>query len=748
VLYLALVAILSSASVQGTVRSEGTRAPVRNAEARLVSLDRSARTDLLGRFAFADVPAGQWLLTVTAPGFSAYQAIVRVSENGVARLDIELAATLNPLPKVEVRAPAVADGGARAARELFNAEPIPSVASVSSREMRALPAVIEPDVLRSLQTLPGVVPLNDFDAQLYVHGGSADQNLILLDGARVFSPYHMFGMTSAFNADAVDAATFFRGSLPARYGGALSSVVAIEQRDGVPRDSIRAGLSILGARAATGGTLFDDRARWMIAGRRSHADLFFGNSIPYAFRDLQARLSFQQSPTRKISASLFHSADRFRMFFAGGDDASLTSHWGNTAGSIRWQSGGDSASTIATLWGSRYDAAMTAGDELAGPRTRNDIHAGGIRVEKHWMWDRSSLRIGAELEAARIVLDGPALAGSYFSGHVSPTYVAPALYVEGDRWLGFLRVLPALRLTRDLRTGALLAEPRLATRVQLRDSITVTVAATRGFQSVSMLRDERTLLPGASFWFVHPDGAPTSRSDGLAVELDLPLFDAWSLRAEAYRRRFTGLPHWRPEGTRDLASISYDAGTSNGAEISVRRHGERLSGWLGYGVGRTRLTQAATGETYFPSWDRRQALTATLMAQPKPRLFLSARVDYGSGQPFWPFAGQIGTPRLNPLVGGTDVTELTTFWAGRQLRYPQYFRADLGVRTVFRVWSGIIEPYLTLQNITARPNVIYYKLDIDPADFYAGTNPTVVPMLQPVTMPRSFIPSIGFNVRF
>ena len=92
--------------------------------------------------------------------------------------------------------------------------------------------------------------MNDLSAQLHVWGGAPDQNLFLLDGARIFAPYHMFGLFGAFNADAVDRVEFYRTMIPARRRGALSASIEAQQRPGA-RDGIAfdGGLGLLGARA-------------------------------------------------------------------------------------------------------------------------------------------------------------------------------------------------------------------------------------------------------------------------------------------------------------------------------------------------------------------------------------------------------------------------------------------------------------------------------------------------------------------
>jgi hypothetical protein len=393
------------------------------------------------------------------------------------------------------------------------------------------------------------------------------------------------------------------------------------------------------------------------------------------------------------------------------------------------------------LWGSRYAGELRVGGAPGPAVSGSRVTAGGARLEAA----RAALRAGVDVELGRIALEGPESQGGYLFGSATRDYVLPALYAEGDRSLGRLRLSPGLRLLYDARERTLLPEPRLAARVQLTQRHALTVALTRAHQMLSTLRDERTTLPGAPFWFVHPDGAPTSRTDGVSVDLDGWLGGGWSARLGTYARRFDDVPHWRPVGVRDLASVSYDDGGAIGGEISLRRYGERASGWIGYTVSRVRFTDAATGRRYLAPWDRRHSANAALMVRPLPRLQLATRADYGSGHPIWPFAGDVVSPRLEPFLGTLEATYLVPLWGEEQYLLPSYFRIDLGMRTHVTVWGARVEPYLNLQNLTKRRNVIFYRLrSVGPTD----ERPAAAPQLLPTTAYGIPLPTFGFDVRF
>ena len=740
-------------AVEGRVYDAATGRPVAGAVLELSPPRQRTRSDSAGGFRFRAGGTGRAVLRVRHPEYAPRDTAVEAG--AAAGVSVALTARSFVLAPLTVRAD---QGGPEAERALFDREPTPGVIGVSRAELRDVPALAEPDVLRSLQAVPGVVLLNDLSAHLNVRGGGPDQNLFLLDGARVFAPYHVFGAFGAFNPDAVARADFFRGSVPARYGGALSSVVDLQQREGSDGGvSVDAGVSLLGARVTAAGGAPDGPARWMIAARRSDADLVMpritGEEFPYAFHDAQGRFSATPGGSHRVQGSFFLSGDRYRMTSHGAED-DLLSRWRNGVGSLQWGWVSRAHWAVsATAWASTYGGELVSGSGPEAPATENDVRVGGLRLEVVRRGETSGLRAGVDVEGGRIALQGDDEPGSYVAGRAESDYVAPAAYAEVEQWLGRLRLTPGLRLVHDGRGGGLLVEPRLAGRVHLTRDVALTAGVGRSHQVVSSLRDDRHVLPGAPFWFVHPDGAPASTTDGASIALEGWRGEGWSFAMEGYARRFGDVPRWRPAGTRDLGDLrdiryedgqlTFDDGSAVGAELTLRRHTGTLTGWIGYGFSRVEMTETETGRTYAPAWDRRHAVDAALFYRPRQGLTFSGRAVYGSGLPFWPFAGYVTSPRLEPLAGGTREKGSIPVWAEEQQRYPAYARLDLSARYRFGVRGVQVEPFASLQNVTGRANVLYYRLQSVPAG--SSALPTLVPE---TAFASTILPSIGIDVRF
>ncbi len=259
------------------------------------------------------------------------------------------------------------------------------------------------------------------------------------------------------------------------------------------------------------------------------------------------------------------------------------------------------------------------------------------------------------------------------------------------------------------------------------------------------MRDDRYPLPGAPFWYVLPETHPVSVADGASVGLEGWLARTWSFSTAVYARSFHDVPRWRPTGTRQLGELGFDDGRTIGVEAMLRRHEGLLTGWIGYGLGRVQLTEAASGTEYGPAWDRRHSLDVALFLRPSDGLTLSARATYGSGTPFWPIAGQNEGLRFDALKGMIQEGEQFPVWTNGQMRFPAFARIDVGARRAFRLGRAEGAVYLSVLNVLARPNVFFYEIQAnDPPTPSTG----VAARLEPVSALPFLIPTLGFDVHF
>ena len=240
-------------------------------------LGESRVTDSRG---VAPVPPGTGdsvRVVATRVGYAAVDTVV-VPPAGGTGLDLPMVRSAIALGTLTVEAERAAANSRELARRMFEREVAVGAVGMTRAGVRAVPAVGEADVFRSLQSVSGVTSINDFGAEMFVRGGDADQVAVLVDGAPVFGPYHMFGMIGVFNPDAIESTELYKGSIPARYGGSLSGVVSARQGTGMAEGAtFSGGLSALCLRTALNGALpwahgwwRGGRPPWMWRGFRCH----------------------------------------------------------------------------------------------------------------------------------------------------------------------------------------------------------------------------------------------------------------------------------------------------------------------------------------------------------------------------------------------------------------------------------------------------------------------------------------------
>lgn len=643
------------------------------------------------------------------------------------------------------------EGGPERERALFRREPVPGLTGISRTELRDLPLLGEADVLRSLQSLPGVTAANDLSARLHVYGGAPDQNMYLLDGARVFAPYHMFGIFGGFNGDAVSRAEIYRGSLPARYGGALSSVVDLEQRAG-PENGVEGagGLGMLGVRMLLAGPLPVGDGSWMVAGRRTHADLVLDHlserGFPYAFWDAHGQVTFRPHPEHRVRISAFGSEDRFRMFLETVVD-NMLSRWANGVASAQWDwTPGAGIGLRTVVWVSRYESSVGFGSFLDRPTSRNDVSVAGLKTVVAKQGGEGGFQAGLEVEAGNVGLVGGEQAGGLFMGQSTTRERTAAAFVDVERWIGPLRLAPGLRI--EFNGQGVRLAPRLFGRLHLSPDVALTLGLTRSYQTLSTLRDDRFPLPGPPFWFAQSADMPISRSDATVLALEGWLGRNWSFDVSVYGRAFRDIARWRPEEDRTLTGLGFDDGHATGLSASLRRHAGRLTGWIAYDVSRVQLSDSDTGTDYSPPWEHRQTLHTAISLRVWKDANLSAQAAYSTGAPFWPENGAVATWQLDPIRGKIGGGDTRPTWSQRQMRLPDYIRIDVSTRWPFRWGSATVEPYLSLLNVTGHQNVLYYGLVAGNVWTGPGTNPGALlsPEMQ-LPIPMAF-PSVGVDIRF
>ena len=345
-------------TVQGRIRGEEGSA-VYGATVRLLAgtiTIGAADTDRLGSFRLASVPAGTYQLLVQALGYGEQTEVLTLGAGQTLEYDFRLVRQAIEVEGISVEA--VRSRARIRFEELGGA----TVREIKLSDLKQLPGVVEADPIRAIQVLPGVVSTTDFSASFHVRGGSADQNLILLDGVPIFSPFHLGGFFSVFNADMLDRAELYSGGFPAEHGGRVSSVLQIESDPGDGDFKIDAGISLLASRVAIGGSLPRGTAhslglanvKWRTSARRSYLDILMKPvfEFPYHLTDLQTVMEGWTESGDRITLTGYTGKDVLDLTRLDAEDFPLRIDWdwGNDVFGGRWTHPRRGAGSVRSDW--------------------------------------------------------------------------------------------------------------------------------------------------------------------------------------------------------------------------------------------------------------------------------------------------------------------------------------------------------------------------------------------------------------
>ncbi|HLW20629.1 MAG TPA: TonB-dependent receptor [Cyclobacteriaceae bacterium] len=270
---------------------------------------------------------GAYTLAISYVGFETFRKTIVLDQN--LRLNQELVSQSRNLQEVVVTS--------ERPDENIRSTSI-GVNKLDVREIDVVPVVFgEKDVIKTIQLLPGIKS-NEGGGGFFVRGGSADQNLILLDEAPVYNASHLLGFFSVFNSDAIKDLSIYKGHIPAEYGGRASSVLDIRMKDGNSKKlTASGGIGLISSRLAVEAPLVKDKGSFIVSGRRTYADVFLklsnnedlSNSILY-FYDLNVKANYRLNPNNRIYLSGYFGRDKFGFSDVFGFD------WGNTTATLRW----------------------------------------------------------------------------------------------------------------------------------------------------------------------------------------------------------------------------------------------------------------------------------------------------------------------------------------------------------------------------------------------------------------------------
>lgn len=297
--------------------------PVIGANVFIIELSTGVTTDINGTFSI-DLDRGIYNLVVSYVGLKNKERQIAV--DGDERIKFNMESDSQQLEQVIVTNSKAVD--------VRNTQM--SVNKLSMAEIKRIPVAMgEPDPLKSLLTLPGVTNAGEASSGFNVRGGAADQNLILLDGAPVYGDSHMFGFFSIFNADVVNGLDLYKGGIPSKFGGRVSSVLDVTQQTGdFENYKVNGGIGLISSRLLVQGPIKKDVGSFLIAGRASYAHLFLklaDNNNSAMFYDINAKFNYRLGANNSLAFSGYLGNDVFDI------NDRFSSTYGNTMGILSWK---------------------------------------------------------------------------------------------------------------------------------------------------------------------------------------------------------------------------------------------------------------------------------------------------------------------------------------------------------------------------------------------------------------------------
>ncbi len=315
----------STAVLSGSIKDKQTGESLIKAVVRIEELPNAGIISNEYGFYSLSLPKGNYSVVVSQVGYETLVQKIKLDSSQPINFYLQ---TKNVLKEVVVESSRKNDNLTKAQM---------GTETINMSSINKVPVIFgEKDLLKTIQLLPGVKSAGEGNSGFFVRGGSADQNLILLDEAPVYNATHLLGFFSTFNSDAIKDATIIKGNSPSQYGGRLSSVLDVKMKEGNNQNyTVNGGIGLISSKLSIEGPLQKNKSSFILSGRRTYADVFlkatekFKDNILY-FYDLNAKANYQINAKNKVYISGYFGRDELGL----GQDFGID--WGNKTGTIRW----------------------------------------------------------------------------------------------------------------------------------------------------------------------------------------------------------------------------------------------------------------------------------------------------------------------------------------------------------------------------------------------------------------------------
>ena len=638
------------------------------------------------------------------------------------------------------------------------------------QQVKAIPVILgEQDILKTIQFLPGIEAAGEGNTAFYARGGSADQNLIVLDEAPVYNPSHLLGYLSIFNSDAIKDVTVATGGIPAEYGGRLSSVVDIRTDDGSDKQfGATGGIGLLDSRLTVDGPIVKDQGSFIVSGRRTYADLFLRlssdttvNRVRLYFYDLNAKVNYNFGDKDRFFLSGYFGRDNFNYPDMFGFN------WGNATATLRWNHiFGDKFFSNTSLIYSDYEYTNDVGASPDQFEITSGIQDENFKTDfEYFMNSNNTIEFGVNS------IYHTFFPGAITSGPASPinnlslqhkyalenaAYVSHRASILSDlnvdyglRVSSFTLLGPGTTFTYDdlgnivdttsygsgksIRTFVSF-EPRVALTFVLDQENSIKSSYDRTAQYLHLLSNSTSTNP-SDLWIPSTNNVPPEYAD----QVDLGYFrnfdnDEYESSLVFYYKLMRNLIDYRNGADLQLnptveSLLLYGTGWSYGVELLVKKKIGPVAGWLSYTLSRTeeQFAQINDGNPFPATQDRTHDISVVVTWDLNETWTFGATWVYYTGN-------AVTFPSGNYMIDGRLVPYYTT---KNGYRMPAYHRLDLAATWTISKHSSL---NFSVYNAYDRQNAysIIFRQNPD--------NPSQTQAVQITIFP--IMPSVTYNFNF
>ena len=515
--------------------------------------------------------------------------------------------------------------------------------------VKKIPALLgEVDLIKAIQLLPGVQAVGEGSSGFYVRGGNADQNLVILDEAPIYNPSHLLGFFSSFNPDAIKDMQFYKGFVPATYGGRLSSVLDIRMKEGNSKKfAVHGGVGTVMSRLAIEAPM-GKRASFIVAGRRSYLDLiaktYFAISKEedigddqFYFYDLNAKGNYRINNKNRVYVSGYFGRDVFSM-----EDQKI--RWGNTTTSLRWNRLiSPKVFSNFSYYYSKYDYFLEFKDELSSAQWESYLQEHSLKADLgKYINPNNTLKFGAQIirhdnDPGRISVEqtGEETEEINIQRDIS---LESALYIHNERIINNkLKIDGGLRFSSLMNTGKkdvyglndqyeiidtttydggirnayFNVEPRLAARYKLNNSTSLKASYNRTVQYIQQASNGNAATP-FDIWFTSSKYVKPQKADQLSLGLFKNFQDnKYEASLEVYYKNFIDAIDFKDHARLLLndqleGELRSGKGKAYGVELLIRKNKGRLTGWISYDFSRAKkkIETINKGKWYNAKYDK------------------------------------------------------------------------------------------------------------------------------------------------